>query len=51
MLGLALARYAPAGLTYNIAYKGKWHLDGSFESGKTLEYRQSEGLAQQTSDD
>jgi choline-sulfatase len=49
-LGLALARYAPAGVTYNIAYKGKWHLDGSFESGRTLAYQQSEGLAQQTSD-
>jgi choline-sulfatase len=49
-LGLALARYAPAGVTYNIAYKGKWHLDGSFESGKTLAYQQSEGLAHQTSD-
>lgn len=50
-LGLALARYAPAGVTYNVAYKGKWHLDGSFESGRTLAYQQSEGLAQQTSDD
>ena len=50
-LGLALAGYAPAGVTYNIAYKGKWHLDGSFESEQTLAYQQTEGLAQQTSDD
>lgn len=50
-LGLALARYAPAGITYNIAYKGKWHLDSSFESGQTLAYQQSTGLAHQTSDD
>src|SRR5882757_9558980 len=50
-LGLALACYAPAGVTYNIAYKGKWHLDGSFESGQTLAYQQGEGLAQQASDD
>jgi choline-sulfatase len=49
-LGLALAKYAPEGVTYNIAYKGKWHLDGSFESGQTLEYQQTQGLAQQTSD-
>jgi choline-sulfatase len=49
-LGLALARYAPPGVTYNIAYKGKWHLDGSFESGQTLAYQQSEGLSHQTSD-
>lgn len=50
-LGLALARYAPAGVTYNIAYKGKWHLDSSFESGQTLAYQQGAGLAQQSSDD
>jgi arylsulfatase A-like enzyme len=50
-LGLALAGYAPKGVTYNIAYKGKWHLDSSFESGQTLAYQQNEGLAQQTSDD
>lgn len=49
-LGLALAHYAPTGVTYNIAYKGKWHLDGSFESGQTLAYQQNEGRAQQTSD-
>jgi arylsulfatase A-like enzyme len=40
-LGLALARYAPAGVTYNIAYKGKWHLDADFESGQTLAQQQT----------
>jgi choline-sulfatase len=49
-LGLALANYAPAGVTYKVAYKGKWHLDAGFESGQTLEYQQTRGLAQQTSD-
>lgn len=49
-LGLALARYAPEGVTYNIAYKGKWHLDGGFESGKTLEFQRTQGRAKQTSD-
>jgi choline-sulfatase len=51
-LGLALARYAPAGVTYNIAYKGKWHLDGSFESGQTLAEQQTDAArAKQSSDD
>ncbi|HEX2270037.1 MAG TPA: sulfatase-like hydrolase/transferase [Pyrinomonadaceae bacterium] len=49
-LGLALANYAPEGITYNIAYKGKWHLTSSFESGKTLAYQQTTGLSAQLSD-
>lgn len=49
-LGLALARYAPEGVAYNVAYKGKWHLDGSFESGQTLEFQKTQGRAKQTSD-
>lgn len=51
-LGLALANYAPAGVTYNIAYKGKWHLDAGFESGLTLAEQQTTAArARQTSDD
>jgi arylsulfatase A-like enzyme len=50
-LGLALARYAPPGVTYNIAYKGKWHLDGSFESGVSLAQQQEQPyLGHQLSD-
>jgi arylsulfatase A-like enzyme len=50
-LGLALTNYAPEGVTYNVAYKGKWHLDSSFESGQTLAYQQTTGLAHQATDD
>lgn len=50
-LGLALARYAPAGITYDAVYKGKWHLDGAFENGQTLATQQTPAArAQQTTD-
>lgn len=51
-LGLALANYAPAGVTYNIAYKGKWHLDAGFERALTLAEQQcTDARKQQTCDD
>lgn len=50
-LGLALTQYAPAGITYDVVYKGKWHLNTGFESGQTLADQQaSAGRAQQTTD-
>ncbi|WP_224360259.1 sulfatase-like hydrolase/transferase [Hyalangium versicolor] len=50
-LGLALASYAPKGITYDIAFKGKWHLNKSFESGQTLAQQQEDAdRAKQLSD-
>lgn len=50
-LGLALANHAPAGVTYNIGYKGKWHLDGGFETGLTFAQQQTAAAcARQLSD-
>jgi choline-sulfatase len=51
-LGLALARYKPANVIYNVAYKGKWHLTQGFQSELTLEQQKSAtNRAAQTAND
>jgi choline-sulfatase len=51
-LGQMLAQLAPNGVTYDIAYKGKWHLDGSYQQGTSAsEQQQSSNEASQLAND
>lgn len=51
-LGQMLAQLAPAGVTYDLAFKGKWHLDGSYQQGTSAaEQQQAANEASQLSDD
>lgn len=41
-LGQVLATFAPSGINYQIAYKGKWHLTSDFASGLSASQQEKE---------
>jgi choline-sulfatase len=41
-LGQVLATFAPSGIDYQIAYKGKWHLTSDFASGLSASQQETE---------
>ncbi len=45
------ASLLPAGITYQVAYKGKWHLDGNYESGLSETEQQNDAATLQQNDD
>ena len=51
-LGQMLAQLAPAGVVYDVAYKGKWHLSYQYQRGLSLSQQQEPGNeSKQASDD